>query len=114
MKPVPLVVCQGVLAFLFFKVAVSRIFGFLLAMPQKELLITPRLWESSNAHRGGNTSPVAWNITTGSANVIIAVIDSGFDTTHPDLTGNLWINGGEIAGNNNDDDNNGFVDDING
>jgi len=56
----------------------------------------------------------AWNITTGSDRVVIAVIDTGFDVNHPDLAGNLWTNPLEIPGNNVDDDGNGFIDDVNG
>jgi subtilisin family serine protease len=46
--------------------------------------------------------------------VIVAVLDSGMDLTHEDLVDVLWVNKGEIAGNNKDDDNNGYVDDIHG
>lgn len=46
--------------------------------------------------------------------VIVAVIDSGIDTTHEDLQPVLWVNPGEIPGNGIDDDNNGYVDDIHG
>jgi subtilisin family serine protease len=46
--------------------------------------------------------------------IIVAVIDSGIDTTHEDLKQILWRNKKEIAGNGKDDDNNGYVDDING
>ncbi|HVI44867.1 MAG TPA: S8 family peptidase [Chitinophaga sp.] len=46
--------------------------------------------------------------------VIVAVIDSGIDTTHEDLKSILWRNPGEIPGNGKDDDKNGYVDDIHG
>src|SRR5207342_2534068 len=46
--------------------------------------------------------------------VIVAVIDSGIDTTHEDLKKILWTNPKEIPGNGIDDDSNGYVDDIHG
>jgi subtilisin family serine protease len=54
----------------------------------------------------------AWQFNRGSADVVVANIDTGIDYTHPDLLNNLWINKGEIPGNNTDDDGNGYVDDI--
>lgn len=46
--------------------------------------------------------------------IVIAIIDSGVDTTHSDLKSQLWINEDEIPGNGIDDDGNGYVDDIHG
>jgi subtilisin family serine protease len=56
----------------------------------------------------------AWDITTGSPDVIVAVTDTGVDLTHPDLVRNIYTNPKEIAGNGIDDDHNGFIDDVHG
>ncbi len=59
-------------------------------------------------------APYAWQTETGDESVVIAVIDTGVDYNHPDLTSNMWRNPGEIAANGIDDDNNGYIDDIYG
>ena len=56
----------------------------------------------------------AWDVVTGTPALVIGVVDSGIDLTHPDLASQVWRNPGEIPGNGVDDDNDGYVDDVNG
>lgn len=55
----------------------------------------------------------AWDVTKGTNEIVVGVIDTGIDILHPDLVNNVWSNANEII-NNIDDDGNGYVDDING
>ena len=64
-------------------------------------------------------APDAWTFSTGGKDpngeeIVIAILDSGFDIANPDLVENLWSNGGEIPMNGIDDDGNGHIDDMNG
>ncbi|MDH5229958.1 MAG: S8 family serine peptidase [Gammaproteobacteria bacterium] len=77
-------------------------------------------WGLHNTGTTGGTAdadidaPEAWDITAGSPDIVVAVIDTGVDYNHADLAANIWTNPGEIAGNGRDDDGNGFVDDVRG
>ena len=53
----------------------------------------------------------AWDVASGDPNLIVAILDSGFKEDHPELSGRIWTNSGEIEGNSIDDDANGYVDD---
>ncbi|HDZ44671.1 MAG TPA: LEPR-XLL domain-containing protein [Phycisphaerae bacterium] len=78
------------------------------------------LWGLNNTGQTGGLAdadidaPEAWDLTTGSADVVIAIVDTGIDYTHPDLAANMWVNPGEIAGDGIDNDGNGYIDDIYG
>lgn len=69
----------------------------------------PELWGMAKI-----SAPQAWDVTTGSSQTVVAVIDTGVDYNHPDLVANVWVNTREVPGNGRDDDGNGFVDDVRG
>lgn len=54
-----------------------------------------------------------WDIEKGGSDIIVAILDSGTKTDHPDISSRIWVNKEEIE-NGRDDDGNGFIDDING
>ncbi len=78
------------------------------------------LWGLNNEGQSGGLAGAdidavrAWDISTGSPGIVVAVIDTGIDAGHVELAPNVWTNTREIAGNGRDDDGNGYVDDVHG
>lgn len=83
--------------------------------------LLPQQWNwSLDSNNIGINATESWSdFGTGGKNalgqdIVVAIVDGGFDTKHPDLVFNRWRNWGEIGGNGKDDDGNGYVDDIYG
>ena len=79
-----------------------------------------RQWALNNTGQSGGVidadidADLAWDVTTGSRDIVVAVIDTGIRYTHQDLVANMWVNEGEIPDNGLDDDFNGWIDDVHG
>jgi subtilisin family serine protease len=90
------------------------------ATPTDQAFVSGTLWGLRNYGQfaglaGADISATnAWDINTGSTNIIVAVIDTGVRYTHLDLAAQMWRNPGETPGNGVDDDGNGYIDDVHG
>ena len=90
------------------------------ATPANDTYYASTQWGLNNTGQTGGAAdadidaPEAWDLAKGDGSVVVGVIDSGVDYTHPDLAANIWTNTGEVAGNGVDDDSNGYVDDVRG
>jgi subtilisin family serine protease len=89
-------------------------------VPQDSAFTDGTLWGLENTGQNGGVPGAdigargAWSITTGSSNVVVAVIDTGIRYTHQDLASQMWRNPGEIPANGLDDDADGFIDNVYG
>ncbi|MBU0498144.1 MAG: S8 family serine peptidase [Candidatus Thermoplasmatota archaeon] len=76
-------------------------------------------WGLHNTGQTGGTADAdidaseGWNLETGEGGVKIAIVDSGIEWSHPDLSSRIWINYNDPI-NGIDDDSNGFIDDYRG
>ncbi|MCB9235230.1 MAG: S8 family peptidase [Bacteroidia bacterium] len=71
--------------------------------------VNPLQWQFAKIHAEN-----AWDLTTGSPSVKIAIVDNAIRITHADLAPNIWTNPGETPNNLLDDDLNGYPDDVHG
>ncbi len=99
----------------------EKLFDFPIVQPvlvTADATIDPSLTGESIVNLWGMTKMETTNYQSGLSlqpnPVAIAIIDTGLDRNHKDLSKNTWINTKEIAGNKIDDDGNGYVDDVNG
>jgi subtilisin family serine protease len=73
----------------------------------------PLYGESQLPYLAAINAPSAWDMETGDASVVVAVIDGGVDIDHPELDSRIWTNSGEVV-DQVDNDNNGCIDDVHG
>ena len=84
------------------------------AVPNDPLFSQQWGLESTHETNPDIDAPMAWDITTDSSDVVVAIIDTGIDYTHPDLVDNMWTNVLETPGDGIDNDLNGVIDDYYG
>jgi len=86
----------------------------------RELFLVPndpqfgQQWHLQPGNAAGVHVAEAWDLELGDPGVVIAIMDTGLDWSHPDLAANVWVNPLEVPGNGLDDDQNGYADDLRG
>lgn len=94
--------------------AAHRLIAYAEKKPQHRTFLTPNDIHPDQWNVQKIAAELAWDLGTGSNQIVIGMVDDAVRTTHEDLAATLWINPGETAGNGIDDDGNGYIDDING
>ncbi len=92
----------------------SRLFEYVEQVPLYSLFTTPNDLDSRQWNLAKINATQAWDNAVGLNRIVLAMVDDAVLTTHEDLSGVIWTNTGEIAGNGIDDDANGYIDDVNG
>ena len=87
------------------------IVSFLIGTPLSASVSPNDFYYSNQWYLSKIKADKAWEKTSRTPDIVVAVIDSGIDINHPDLAENIWENKREIAKSGKDDDNNGFIDD---
>jgi subtilisin family serine protease len=94
--------------------------GHKISVPLPENAAIEMQWQHADAEENGILGVSSYKAAAqfgkgkNQVPVVVAVIDSGTETFHPDLSKNIWVNADEIPDNGKDDDNNGYIDDVNG
>lgn len=103
-----LVAARAVLAFAVLLILAVPFFSVLARVPNDPL------WREQEPFYDKIGALAAWDLSTGTSSVVVAVVDTGVDISHADLKNNIWKNAKEIPDNKLDDDHNGYIDDVHG
>ncbi len=88
--------------------------------PNDPEYIRQALWGLNNVGQNGGVpdididAPEGWGLRNSASNIIVAVIDSGVEYQHADLSANMWVNAGALSAIVADEDQNGFATDVYG